>query len=51
MAVVQIEESSGDQILDGTATKAVWTWRFASALAHGRPVATWVLVPITFSPQ
>jgi protein TonB len=48
VAAVQIKESSGYQILDGTATKAVWTWRFAPALADGRPVASWVLVPITF---
>jgi protein TonB len=51
VAAVQIKESSGYQILDGTATKAVWTWRFAPALADGRPVASWVLVPITFRLQ
>jgi periplasmic protein TonB len=51
VATVQIKESSGYQILDGTATKAVWTWQFAPALADGRPVASWVLVPITFRLQ
>jgi protein TonB len=51
VAAVQIKESSGYQVLDGTATKAVWTWRFAPALADGRPVASWVLVPITFRLQ
>lgn len=51
VAAVQIKESSGYQILDGTAAKAVWTWRFTPALADGRPVASWVLVPITFRLQ
>jgi periplasmic protein TonB len=51
VAAVQIKESSGYQLLDGTATKAVWTWRFAPALADGRPVASWVLVPVTFRLQ
>jgi len=51
VAAVQIKESSGYQILDGTASKAVWTWRFAPALADGKPVASWVLVPITFRLQ
>lgn len=51
VAAVQIKESSGYQILDGTASKAVWMWRFAPALADGRPVASWVLVPITFRLQ
>lgn len=51
VAAVQIKESSGYQILDGTATKAVWNWRFTPALADGRPVASWVLVPITFRLQ
>jgi periplasmic protein TonB len=51
VAAVQIKESSGYQILDGTATEAVLTWRFAPALADGRPVASWVLVPITFRLQ
>lgn len=51
VAAVEIKESSGYQILDGTATEAVWIWRFAPALADGRPVASWVLVPITFRLQ
>jgi protein TonB len=51
VAAVQIKESSGYQILDGTATKAVWTWQFAPALADGRPVPSWVLVPVTFRLQ
>jgi protein TonB len=51
VAAVQIRESSGYQILDATASKAVWTWRFTPALAAGRPLASWVLVPITFRLQ
>jgi protein TonB len=51
VAAVQIKESSGYQVLDGTASKAVWMWRFAPALADGKPVASWVLVPITFRLQ
>lgn len=51
VAAVEIKESSGFKILDGTARKAVWTWRFTPALANGKPVASWVLVPITFRIQ
>jgi protein TonB len=51
VAAVEIKESSGYRILDGTATKAIWTWRFTPALADGRPVASWVLVPVTFRLQ
>jgi protein TonB len=48
VAAVEIRESSGFQILDDAARDAVRTWRFSPALAAGSPVASWVLVPITF---
>ncbi len=46
--VVEIKESSGYRILDEAAMKAVRPWRFAPALMAGKPVASWVLVPIAF---
>jgi protein TonB len=46
--VVEIKESSGYRILDEAAMKAVRPWRFIPALMAGKPVASWVLVPIAF---
>ena len=46
--VVEIKESSGYRILDEAAMKAVKPWRFTPALMAGKPVASWVLVPIAF---
>jgi len=46
--VVEIKESSGYRILDEAAMKAVRPWRFTPALMAGKPVASWVLVPIAF---
>jgi protein TonB len=48
VAVVEIKESSGYRILDEAAMKAVRPWRFTPALMAGKPVASWVLVPIAF---
>jgi len=46
--VVEVKESSGYRILDEAATKAVRPWRFTPGLMAGKPVASWVLVPIAF---
>jgi len=46
--VVEIKESSGYRILDEAAMKAVRPWRFTPALMAGKPVASWVLLPIAF---
>ena len=46
--VVEVKESSGYRILDEAAMKAVTPWRFTPALMAGKPVASWVLVPIAF---
>jgi TonB family protein len=46
--VVEIKESSGYRILDEAAMKAVRPWHFTPALMAGKPVASWVLVPIAF---
>jgi protein TonB len=48
---IKIAESSGFDDLDESALKTVRTrWRFVPAhRGDGRPVASWVLVPIRFA--
>ncbi len=46
---VEIRESSGFERLDRAAREAVARWRFVPARQGDRPVAAWVLVPISFS--
>ncbi len=46
---IEVRESSGHERLDGAAREAVLGWRFAPARQGEKPVAAWVLVPITFS--
>lgn len=48
VAEVQVKETSGYRILDKAARKAVELWRFTPALLGGKPVDSWILVPITF---
>jgi len=46
---VEIEKSSGDARLDESARAKVADWRFNPARDRGKPVESWVLVPVTFS--
>ncbi len=46
---VEIRESSGHERLDRAAREAVARWRFVPARQGERPVAAWVLVPISFN--
>ncbi len=48
-AQVEIRESSGFERLDRAAREAVARWRFVPARQGDRPVAAWVLVPISFN--
>jgi periplasmic protein TonB len=48
---VQIQRSSGREVLDKAATEAVKKWTFAPATQGGQPVAGWVTVPIVFKLQ
>ncbi len=48
---VQIQRSSGREVLDNAATEAVKKWTFAPATQGGQPVAGWVTVPIVFQLQ
>ena len=48
---VQIQGSSGHDLLDTAATDAVKNWTFAPATQGGQPVAGWVTVPIVFKLQ
>ncbi|MBB5279476.1 energy transducer TonB [Pacificimonas flava] len=46
---LEIEESSGFERLDEAARKTVRKWNFLPARQAGKPVAAWVLVPVTFA--
>ena len=48
---VQVQRSSGHELLDGAAADAVKNWTFAPATQGGQPVAGWVTVPIVFKLQ
>lgn len=45
---VKLYQSSGHDVLDNAAIKAVSGWRFVAARQNGRAVAKWFLVPIPF---
>jgi protein TonB len=45
---LRIKESSGYEVLDQSALEAVRQWRFEPGRRMGRPVTTWVEVPIRF---
>ena len=46
---VELQRSSGHEILDNAAIQTVKTWKFAPARRFGQPVTQWFLVPIKFS--
>jgi protein TonB len=45
---VEIERSSGSNVLDLAALEAVRNWRFVPARRGTDPVAAWVIVPVAF---
>jgi protein TonB len=45
---IEVNTSSGHDMLDQAATEALKKWRFVPARAGGKPVETWVKVPIEF---
>ncbi|MCR4299574.1 MAG: energy transducer TonB [Gallionella sp.] len=45
---VKLYQSSGHDVLDNAAIKAVSGWRFVAARQNGQAVAKWFLVPIPF---
>lgn len=48
-AEVELQSSSGHDILDESAIETVRRWRFVPATKGGKPVASWVVVPLEFS--
>jgi len=45
---IEIQDSSGHKILDDSATKTVYTWRFEPARSKAGDISTWVVIPIHF---
>ena len=45
---IQLDSSSGHDILDNAAIQTVRTWRFTPARHLGQPVTQWFLIPINF---
>jgi TonB family protein len=45
---VDIVRSSGHDVLDGEAVRAVRSWRFVPAIRDGRPIASAVRLPVRF---
>ncbi|MGH8681912.1 MAG: energy transducer TonB, partial [Burkholderiales bacterium] len=45
---VELRTSSGSARLDTTALETVRRWRFVPARQADRPIAAWVIVPISF---
>ncbi|SFK40483.1 TonB family protein [Lysobacter sp. cf310] len=46
---VRLAQSSGDAELDASTVEAARKWRFQPATQDGRPVASWVQVPVDFA--
>lgn len=49
-AEARVQTSSGRPALDAAAMEAVRAWRFVPGTAAGKPVATKIQVPVTFTP-
>ena len=45
---IEVNTSSGHEMLDQAAIAALRKWRFVPARASGNPIETWVKVPIEF---
>lgn len=45
---IEVNTSSGSDMLDRAATEAIKKWRFVPARAGTKPIETWVKVPIEF---
>jgi len=47
--VGRVRVKSGNKILADAAQEGLYRWRFRPAMAHGRPVAVWVEIPVNFT--
>ncbi|MBY4678295.1 energy transducer TonB [Marinobacterium arenosum] len=48
VTAVEVVRSSGYPVLDRAAEQAARRWRFKPAIRHGRPVASYVKIPVDF---
>jgi len=45
---IEVNTSSGNDLLDRAATEAIKKWRFVPAHTGTKPIETWVKIPIEF---
>lgn len=45
---IQIQRSTGSQVLDESARKALQQWKFKPGLSGKKPITAWMTVPIRF---
>jgi TonB family protein len=45
---IEVNTSSGHDLLDRAASEAIKNWRFVPGHAGGKPIETWIKVPIDF---
>ncbi len=43
---IQLKKSSGYDVLDNSALKAVKGWVFVPGMRNGKPASSWVVVPV-----
>lgn len=46
---IQLKKSSGYDVLDNSALKAVRGWVFVPGMRNGKPASSWVVVPVRFN--
>ena len=46
---IQLKKSSGYDVLDNSALKAVKGWVFVPGMRNGKPASSWVVVPVRFN--
>ena len=49
VSAVELEQTSGSDVLDAVAIERAWYWKFKPATENGEPVISRIRVPVVFS--